>query len=144
MQLCVQAWVCVHVCMHMCSTLSCGQAGCRGSALTCTSSGSQMGLIQHCQAVFCQVTHPLCWGGGGEASTRIAYVLVPGWLNLFEEAPAGLCSAGQPVTLGLPYLSLSKAGRGLCFIVARVTHTLSVLSVSPEVGEECTLQAPSL
>lgn len=89
----------------------------------------------------------LLWqgGGGGEASTGAGWVLVPGWSNPIKEAPAGPSSAQQPVTLGLSYLSLSKAGRRdfvvAVFTIARVTHTLLVLSISPEVGKECTLHA---
>lgn len=79
-------------------------------------------------------------GGGGEASSRFdCRGTCSRMVNLTEEAPAGLCSAQQPVTLDLPYLSLSKAGTRALFHCCRVTHTLSVLSVSPEVGEECTL-----
>lgn len=105
----------------MCSTHSCGQAG-WGPALTCASSGGQMGLARHCQAVFCQVTHPRCCGGGGEASPR----RMRGGLRrcLLQEGRAslrrhlqGCCavSAQQPVTLDLPYLSLSKAGTRALF-----------------------------
>lgn len=60
-----------------------------------------------------------------------------------EEAPAPPSSAQQPVTLGLSHLSLSKAGRR-DLIVARVTHALFVLNISPEVGEECALAALTL
>lgn len=127
------------MCVYTYPTHISGQAGWGGgSGLTRTSSGGQMGLVRHCQAAFCQVTHPLCCGGGGEASTGAGWILVPGWSNLMEEAPAGPSSAQQPVTLGLSHLSLSKAGRR-DFIVARVTHALFLLSISPEVGEECTL-----
>lgn len=114
-QLCVHAWVHVHVCMHMCSTHSCGQAGwgiCPHSYILGGGADGVSSALPSC--LLPSDSSPLLCRGR-EASRRIAWVLVPGWLNIIEAAPAGLCSAQQPVTLGLPYLSLSKAGTRVLF-----------------------------
>lgn len=143
-QLCVHAWLCAHVCTHMCSTHICGQTGWdQGSALTRTSSGGQMELVQHCQAAFCQAadSSSLLWRGR-RGQCWAGQALVPGWSGLIMEAPARCPATSDPwPRTPVPFQSWKE---GSVFIVARVTHALSVLSISPEVGEECALHVLSL